>query len=78
MSRSGIQVTSISQVGQEEKNTFLPMEVCWLAPAQKCLRKLSEGQTATMIKATARSANDRQEEIDRLVRGSYAQRCAFQ
>lgn len=35
---------------------------------QRCIKKLTDNQTSTMIKATARSAPDRQEEISRLVR----------
>lgn len=34
---------------------------------QRCIKKLTDNQTSTMIKATARSAPDRQEEISRLV-----------
>ncbi|KAL7980537.1 hypothetical protein Chor_001691 [Crotalus horridus] len=46
------------QVGQEQKHTYLPLE--------RCIKKLTDNQTSTMIKATARSAPDRQEEISRL------------
>ena len=34
---------------------------------QRCIKKLTDNQTSTMIKATARLAPDRQEEISRLV-----------
>lgn len=37
---------------------------------QRCIKKLTDNQTSTMIKATARSAPDRQEEISRLVSGA--------
>lgn len=41
---------------------------------QRCIKKLTDNQTSTMIKATARSAPDRQEEISRLVSGA-AEKC---
>lgn len=90
------------QVGQEQKHTYLPLEVrrenwrlclikcfkatacrtvrnnsplacfsfskvCNIVAGQRCIKKLTDNQTSTMIKATARSAPDRQEEISRLV-----------
>uniref|UniRef100_A0A673AKK0 Uncharacterized protein n=1 Tax=Sphaeramia orbicularis TaxID=375764 RepID=A0A673AKK0_9TELE len=56
------------QVGQEQKHTYLPLEVCNIVAGQRCIKKLTDNQTSTMIKATARSAPDRQEEISRLNR----------
>uniref|UniRef100_A0A8C5CND5 Argonaute RISC catalytic component 3a n=1 Tax=Gadus morhua TaxID=8049 RepID=A0A8C5CND5_GADMO len=56
------------QVGQEQKHTYLPLEVCNIVAGQRCIKKLTDNQTSTMIKATARSAPDRQEEISRLSR----------
>lgn len=47
------------QVGQEHKHTYLPLEVCNIVPGQRCIKKLTDMQTSTMIKATARSAPDR-------------------
>ena len=55
------------QVGQEQKHTFLPIEVCNVVPGQRCIKKLTDSQTSTMIKATARSAPDREREISDLV-----------
>ena len=55
------------QVGQEHKHTYLPMEVCKIVPGQRCLKKLTDMQTSTMIKATARSAPDREREIRNLI-----------
>lgn len=69
------------QVGQEKKHTYLPLEVsnicfvmllylskvCDLVPGQRCIKKLSENQTSRMIKATSRTAPDRESEINRLV-----------
>merc|ERR1719438_106147 len=55
------------QVGQEHKHTYLPMEVCKIVPGQRCLKKLTDMQTSTMIKATARSAPDREREIKNLI-----------
>lgn len=58
------------QVGQEQKHTYLPLEVCNIVPGQRCIKKLTDNQTSTMIKATARSAPDRQEEISRLMKNA--------
>ena len=55
------------QVGQEHKHTYLPMEVCRIVAGQRCLKKLTDMQTSTMIKATARSAPDREREIKNLI-----------
>ncbi|VEL22992.1 unnamed protein product [Protopolystoma xenopodis] len=55
------------QVGQEHKHTYLPLEVCNMMPGQRCIKKLTDMQTSTMIKATARSAPDREKEINSLV-----------
>lgn len=55
------------QVGQEQKHTYLPLEVCYIVGGQRCIKKLTDLQTSTMIKATARSAPDREREINNLV-----------
>ncbi|KAH7725206.1 argonaute 2 [Aphelenchoides avenae] len=56
------------QVGQEQKHTYLPPEVCEIVSGQRCIKKLTDTQTSTMIKATARSAPEREREISTLVR----------
>ncbi|KAI6190975.1 Protein argonaute-2 [Aphelenchoides bicaudatus] len=56
------------QVGQEQKHTYLPPEVCEIVSGQRCIKKLTDVQTSTMIKATARSAPEREREIASLVR----------
>lgn len=56
------------QVGQEHKHTYLPLEVCNIVAGQRCIKKLTDMQTSTMIKATARSAPDREREIQSLVK----------
>lgn len=38
------------QVGQEQKHTYLPLEVCNIVPGQRCIKKLTDTQTSTMIK----------------------------
>uniref|UniRef100_A0A8C5W967 Protein argonaute-1 n=1 Tax=Leptobrachium leishanense TaxID=445787 RepID=A0A8C5W967_9ANUR len=58
------------QVGQEQKHTYLPPEVCNIVAGQRCIKKLTDNQTSTMIRATARSAPDRQEEISKLMRSA--------
>ena len=55
-------------MGQEQKHTYLPLEVCNMVAGQRCIKKLTDMQTSTMIKATARSAPDREKEINSLVR----------
>lgn len=49
-------------------------QVCNIVAGQRCIKKLTDNQTSTMIKATARSAPDRQEEISRLV-SRAAEKC---
>ena len=56
------------QVGLEQRHTYLPLEVCNIVGGQRCVKKLTDTQTSTMIKATARSAPDREREINQLVR----------
>uniref|UniRef100_A0A7E4W4Z4 Protein argonaute-1 n=1 Tax=Panagrellus redivivus TaxID=6233 RepID=A0A7E4W4Z4_PANRE len=58
------------QVGQEQKHTYLPPEVCEIVSGQRCIKKLTDTQTSTMIKATARSAPEREREISNLVRNA--------
>ena len=55
-------------MGQEQKHTYLPIEVCNVVAGQRCIKKLTDQQTSTMIKATARSAPDREREIAELVK----------
>ena len=54
-------------------------QVCNIVCGQRCIKKLTDLQTSTMIKATARSAPDREREINALVRGmgreGVSQRC---
>ena len=45
----------------QKRDRYLPMEVCTIIPCQK--RHLSEQQTATMIRSTARPAPERQRDI---------------
>ncbi|EGT49576.1 hypothetical protein CAEBREN_20222 [Caenorhabditis brenneri] len=56
------------QVGQEAKHTYLPLEVCDIVAGQRCFKKLTDAQTSTMIKATARTAPERERDISNLVR----------
>ena len=43
-------------------------QVCNIVAGQRCIKKLTDMQTSTMIKATARSAPDREREINSLIR----------
>ncbi|XP_055997382.1 protein argonaute-2-like isoform X6 [Ostrea edulis] len=56
------------QVGQEHKHTYLPLEVCNVVGGQRCIKKLTDLQTSTMIRATAKNAPDREKEINNLVK----------
>ena len=40
------------QVGQEQKHTYLPLEVCNIVEGQRCIKKLTDLQTSTMIKVS--------------------------
>ncbi|KAI2654871.1 Protein argonaute-3 [Labeo rohita] len=55
---------------QLENGQTVERTVCNIVAGQRCIKKLTDNQTSTMIKATARSAPDRQEEISRLVRSA--------
>lgn len=44
------------------------LQVCNIVAGQRCIKKLTDMQTSTMIKATARSAPDREREINSLIR----------
>ena len=59
------------QVGQEQKHTYLPMEVCNIVAGQRCLKKLNDMQTSKMIRATARAAPEREREVNQLVSYSF-------
>ena len=47
-------------------------QVCTIVAGQRCIKKLTDMQTSTMIKATARSAPDREREINTLIRKVWA------
>ena len=55
------------KVGQEQKHTYLPIEVCNLVAGQRCIKKLTDKQTSMMIRTTAKSAPQREQEILNLV-----------
>ena len=50
------------QVGQKERNIFLPIDVCKIV-GQKCVKKLTDNQLATMIQYTAKPALERKRGI---------------
>ena len=52
------------QVGQKERNIYLPIDVCKIV-GQKCMKKLNDVQTASMIKYTAKPADEHKKEIVR-------------
>ena len=51
---------------------FVSAQVCTIVAGQRCIKKLTDMQTSTMIKATARSAPDREREINTLIRKVWA------
>ena len=55
------------KVGLEQKHTYLPTEVCNLVAGQRCIKKLTDKQTSMMIRTTAKSAPQREQEILNLV-----------
>ena len=57
-------------VGQETKHTYLPIEVCNIVKGQRCLKKLTDIQTSTMIKKTSLSAPKRETEINQIIQKS--------
>ena len=58
------------QVGQEQKHTYLSIEICNLVAGQRCIKKLTDKQTSVMIRTTAKSALQREQEILNLVRNT--------
>ena len=58
------------QVGQEHKHTYLPLEVCNIVQGQRCIKKLTDMQTSTMIKAP-----DREREINSLICSDIGMPC---
>ena len=58
------------QVGQEQKHTYLSIEICNLVAGQRCIKKLTDKQTSMMIRTTAKSAPQREQEILNLVRNT--------
>lgn len=59
------------QVGQKSRHTYLPIDVCDLVKGQRCVKKLSEAQTANMIRHTAKPAWQRERTINDTVRGAH-------
>uniref|UniRef100_A0AC35TUF3 ArgoN domain-containing protein n=1 Tax=Rhabditophanes sp. KR3021 TaxID=114890 RepID=A0AC35TUF3_9BILA len=55
-------------VGPSHRNTFFPIEVCYLEDHQKYTKKLSEKHTAAIIKAAAVDAQQREGRINALFR----------
>ncbi|KAI1243657.1 hypothetical protein IHE44_0001291 [Lamprotornis superbus] len=55
---------------QCHQTTSKSPNVCNIVAGQRCIKKLTDNQTSTMIRATARSAPDRQEEISKLMRSA--------
>ena len=54
-------------VGQKTRNIFLPIDVCRIVGGQRCMKKLTEIQTANLICHTAKPADERERIINREV-----------
>ena len=50
-------------VGQKSRNVYIPLEFCKIVGGQRCTRKLNEMQTAQMIRAITKPADEREREI---------------
>ena len=59
----------VSRISSSHCGLVPLLQVCNLVPGQRCIKKLSEMQTSKMIRATSRTAHDREKEINRLVSG---------
>lgn len=55
-------------VGAKDRKVYLPIDVCRIVGGQKCMKKLSDIQTANMIKHTAAPAYRREASIKETVR----------
>ena len=54
-------------VGQRTKTVYIPMECLDLMEGQRCVKKLSDKQTAAMIKAVTKPAPQRRNDIEQKV-----------
>ncbi|XP_025190383.1 protein argonaute-2-like [Melanaphis sacchari] len=54
-------------VGPEYRHIYLPLEVCILFGGQRCIKKLTEVQTTSLIKETSHNAPEREQEINSLI-----------
>lgn len=55
-------------VGSKDRKVYLPIDVCNIVGGQKCAKKLSDIQTANMIRHTAKPADKREATIKETVR----------
>lgn len=55
-------------VGAKDRKVYLPIDVCKIVGGQKCVKKLTDVQTANMIKHTAKPADKREAAIKEKVR----------
>lgn len=55
------------QLGKAIKKIFLPLELCFLLPAQRYMKKLGDREVSEMIRFTAKPAADRKRVIESLI-----------
>ena len=53
-------------VGQKSRNVYIPLEFLDLKEGQRCVKKLSDRQTADMIRAVAKPAYERKRRIEQM------------
>ena len=53
-------------VGQKTRNVYIPLECLDLKEGQRCVKKLSDRQTAEMIRAVAKPAYERKRRIEQM------------
>ncbi|CAB3408492.1 unnamed protein product [Caenorhabditis bovis] len=71
-SRYGIQLQHLHlpclELGKT-KECIIPLELCYIVPGQRCIKKLNEHQIANLIKATSRNAQERMDAVMRIREG---------
>jgi eukaryotic translation initiation factor 2C len=55
-------------VGSPQRNIFIPLELCKIVGGQRCVKKLTDVQTAQMIRHTAQPADVRERRINSIVK----------
>lgn len=54
-------------VAGQNKDSFIPLELCHIVPGQRCSKKLTEKQISQLIRSTSKNAKDREDLIYNIV-----------